>query len=217
MSTRREKRDQSLQTFLFCLETSIVLISLDQKYQWTGDTDAATGWLLGSTAQHTSSNCILQNLTAPPLFPSNFADSIFPKLRSNHPMSGSKNKRCLLCYGNLAHNKRVIGQSGSVLIHCWRPENHCIYYWAVPPKQVLGLKSTIQQLWHSKNVDLAINPRKNIIFPSHIFAFFYLYLLLMSIINTIRSIRGRRWSLSEGKGRDVARWLKDNKFASLIK
>lgn len=170
MSTRWKKRDQCLQTFLFCLETSVALIPLDQQYQWTGETDAATGWLLGSTAQHASAVRILQNLTAPPSFPSNFTDSVFPKLSSYHPVSGSRNKFCLLCYGNLVHNRRVIEQSSSVLTHCWRPENHCMCYWALPPHQVLGLKFTIQRFWHSKNVDLAINPRENISFSSHIFA-----------------------------------------------
>lgn len=147
-----------------------MLIQLDQQYQWTGDADAATVRLLGSTAQCTSALCILQNLTAWPSFPFNFRDSIFPKLSSHHPISIFGNKFCLLCYGNLVHNRHVIRQSGSELIHCWRPENHCIYYWAVPPQQVLALKSAIQQFWHSKNIDVFINPRKNISFPSQIFA-----------------------------------------------
>lgn len=49
-------------------------------------------------------------------------DSIFPKLSSYCHISRPRNKFCLLCYGNLVHNRHVIGQSSSVLIHCWRPE-----------------------------------------------------------------------------------------------
>ena len=111
MSTRWEKRDQSLQTFLFCLETFEVLIPLDQQYPWTGDTDAAAGWLLGSTAQHASAVCVLQNLTAPPLFPSNFTDNVFPKLSSYHHISGSRHEFHLLCYGNLVHNRGVFSDT----------------------------------------------------------------------------------------------------------
>lgn len=145
-----------------------MLVPFDQEYQWTEDTDTATCWLLGSTAQRTSDFCMLQNFTAPPALPSNSTDSIFPKLSSYRHTSGSRNKFCLLCYGNLVHNRHVIGESSSVLIHCWRPESHCIYYWVLPPQQVLGLKPTIQQFQHSKNVDLAIKP-KRILAPPLIF------------------------------------------------